>query len=825
MFKKIIFVVLALLSWGSVFSQVTPRGSYTISDSLTAFGQNISIGYTLFNANKQKYYICIMGATATETLASSAAKFKEIGMGAGGEMTYPGTGVPYSEGISWGPSIDSATIAFIDQYNSFTRGQKLPYLDFDTTAAVPIHNNYRMFPDTVNKTLGIKLGNDVTMQLGQEEWIYAYNNSGSAMTNGQAVYLSGAYNGYPTIRLAQADSFETATTIGVLTQDIPNGKRGMVTSRGIVHDINTSALISGQFMYLSGAIAGAITATRPEAPYYDVRLGKCLTTGNPGDIYVRQYPAYRLTDLSDVTTTSPTVDQVLKYNGIEWINGPPGAISSGPGVDFYLDSTKIIRAGTGPQSIVLESLNRYPITTPEQDESVTVNNSTLLIDRYMYNTALGGTTIDAGTWTFDTYTYVDNTGGVSTIPKVVYKVVAGVGTVTIIGSGTTRTATVTGGGPFVSGDANADKTLAGVLQTPNGIFQITAYTSTSTVSILTLSTYTNETGVAYSVHNKLFLSAGAEINNLAVGLMTTQSTQPAFAINSTDKLSVAYFAKTTRNGNVAVHLVYNGNANYSHFTIPMTLRHNDLAGLQGGDATNRWHLTLPQHTWATSIPGTGVPISTGSAWGTSIPGVADYSLRYISGAWRAWPDSVGSGASYSAGYRMQLAGTTFNNINYHNTIDSVSASIPYTSTLDKFLVIDTVTGKLHRRAMTPGSGVPTTEIKNQLWIGVDTTDVSTSRIYWMGYSDGFVVDSLIFSLHRRSGSPDVTCKVWYGTSQNSAGTAIVSAGNQITSYAGITRTGTINNATIPRGNEVWATFSAVSVIPKGFFVTIMGHRQ
>ena len=167
--------------------------------------------------------------------------------------------------------------------------------------------------------------------------------------------------------------------------------------------------------------------------------------------------------------------------------------------------------------------------------------------------------------------------------------------------------------------------------------------------------------------------------------------------------------------------------------------------------------------------------------------------------------------------------------------DSLTAHYTKTQADNKFATIsnlalkkannDTVNNTGYQTVYKATLKVSTSEIKDKFVIGVDTTAINTSDIYFIGYSDGIVVDSLIYSLRRLSGSPDVTMKLWYGTSQNSAGTAIVTAGNQVTSYSGVTRTGTINNATIPKGNVIWATFSAVSVKPKGIFVTIQGHRQ
>jgi hypothetical protein len=55
--------------------------------------------------------------------------------------------------------------------------------------------------------------------------------------------------------------------------------------------------------------------------------------------------------------------------------------------------------------------------------------------------------------------------------------------------------------------------------------------------------------------------------------------------------------------------------------------------------------------------------------------------------------------STTAGYRIALIGKQINNTSYRKDIDSVSASIPYSSTLDKMVMIDTTNGKIYRRSM------------------------------------------------------------------------------------------------------------------------------
>lgn len=306
--------------------------------------------------------------------------------------------------------------------------------------------------------------------------------------------------------------------------------------------------------------------------------------------------ALALDDLTDVTITTPVADEVLRFNGLDWVNGAPSAVGAGIGVIFFLDSTKIIPAGVGPQTKSLETLLRSPSSAAEVDESQVVNNSTAIIDQYMHNTALGVTQIDGGEWEFDTYTYVSNAAGVSEVITSMGRVFVGAGTITITGVGVARTATVTGGTPFVAADFNADITQTGRIITPNAVLVITGFTSTSVVTVECLATYTNEAGVAYSVDRYMFQVTTGDISLLAVGLISTLTVQPAFAANTTDKLVSHFFARTNNVGNITVHLVHNGTEHYTHFHTPLQTKHNDLAGLQGGAANEFYHLTNAEYT-------------------------------------------------------------------------------------------------------------------------------------------------------------------------------------------------------------------------------------
>jgi hypothetical protein len=132
-----------------------------------------------------------------------------------------------------------------------------------------------------------------------------------------------------------------------------------------------------------------------------------------------------INDLADVVVSSATLGQALVYNGANWINADLGTgVGAGNGVILYFDST--------PSGIsTYETIAPAPDTDPQADEVVTVNNSTLLIGGYANPVPIGRTTIDAGAWDFNIYTYVSNTTPSSTLVFEVYSRTSG-GTETLL---------------------------------------------------------------------------------------------------------------------------------------------------------------------------------------------------------------------------------------------------------------------------------------------------------------------------------------------------------------------------------------------------------
>ncbi|MEO5364214.1 MAG: hypothetical protein H7838_11415, partial [Magnetococcus sp. DMHC-8] len=134
-------------------------------------------------------------------------------------------------------------------------------------------------------------------------------------------------------------------------------------------------------------------------------------------------------------------------------------------------------------------------------------------------------------------------------------------TISTAGIGTSRTVTAASGTPFAPGDASADNLVASFLQTPKGIYQITAYTSPTVVTIAVPTGYGNEPAVAWKKWKSLFASSSPGLTTgvyPACTLLRWEDAQPAFTVAATSSLGVMDYASVYGGSGVALTLLYDG---------------------------------------------------------------------------------------------------------------------------------------------------------------------------------------------------------------------------------------------------------------------------
>ena len=189
-------------------------------------------------------------------------------------------------------------------------------IDLDTTVTIAGQTG-RMKWNDADGTYDIGLGgNQVTLQVGQEQVIKVVNKTGSPIVNGKLVYINGHQGNRPTVAYAIGTSDSTSQVIGMLTQTIPNNEEGFVTISGYVRDIDTDAYTEGDALWLSPTSAGDFTNVEPSVPHYCPRIGYVATSHQTvGKILIDLSVRKSLVGLSDVNgTATTTTGQVPVWN-------------------------------------------------------------------------------------------------------------------------------------------------------------------------------------------------------------------------------------------------------------------------------------------------------------------------------------------------------------------------------------------------------------------------------------------------------------------------------------------------------------------------------
>ncbi len=198
------------------------------------------------------------------------------------------------------------------------------YVAFGTGGNVTTASPGQMFWDVTEQTVSLGMNNGVTQQIGLEQYVLV--KASATITNGQVVMFTGAAG--DNVQAAPANTasagFRAEYIIGVATQSIALNGTGYITTFGTVNDLNTNAFNVGDILWVDNATPGALTATRPSDPNFQIEVAAVTKkSGGDGHIQVRVTAFNQLNELTDVTVTTPASGQALVYSGNVWINGNP----------------------------------------------------------------------------------------------------------------------------------------------------------------------------------------------------------------------------------------------------------------------------------------------------------------------------------------------------------------------------------------------------------------------------------------------------------------------------------------------------------------------
>lgn len=295
----IIPIILTAVFLTSRAYAVTGDLTYFFYDSVNKILRPAStISSTAFQVTSLKSAPCV-GTNASGTLISAACGTGGGGVGAS-TVNYgtfyltptTTTGTPNLIVSNNGLTFTNATATNfystnVSSTNASTSNFFVNVISFDTSTPVTITPGMLAWnPTDGTLNLGSEFPN-VVNQIGEELWVRVVNKTGSTITNGQAVYLSGAQGNRVTASLAIATSTVQASVVGVATMDISNNQEGFVTTNGEIHGIDTRGYTAGDKLFLSPTVPGGLTTTEPVFPNYSVQIGFVENSTVNGTLYVK----------------------------------------------------------------------------------------------------------------------------------------------------------------------------------------------------------------------------------------------------------------------------------------------------------------------------------------------------------------------------------------------------------------------------------------------------------------------------------------------------------------------------------------------------------
>jgi hypothetical protein len=144
----------------------------------------------------------------------------------------------------------------------------------------------------------------VTVNMGQQNYLRVFNNSGVDIQKGKALEVLSAYSGLPSVTLAlnKNTGFDI---IGVSAELIPNNTEGIAITNGIISNIQLTGITVGSLVYASDIVPGKLDeATK----YFSFPLtartnsvGYVVQTGNTtGKLFVNIQNENRVLTLTDL---------------------------------------------------------------------------------------------------------------------------------------------------------------------------------------------------------------------------------------------------------------------------------------------------------------------------------------------------------------------------------------------------------------------------------------------------------------------------------------------------------------------------------------------
>lgn len=183
--------------------------------------------------------------------------------------TSSGDYLPLSGGtVTGGTSFTSGLTA---NTLSATSINKVDYIVFNTGTTSVATVPGTVYFDNTEKALSYNtsINQGVTVNMGQQNYIRVYNNSGVQINRGSVLEILTAFSGLPAVTLAVNKQFGGSDIIGVAAENIPINTEGVAITYGIISGITLTGASVGSLVYASDTVSGG---TKTDTEYFSFPL-------------------------------------------------------------------------------------------------------------------------------------------------------------------------------------------------------------------------------------------------------------------------------------------------------------------------------------------------------------------------------------------------------------------------------------------------------------------------------------------------------------------------------------------------------------------------
>ena len=280
---------------------------------------------------------------------------------------------------------------FLDADGFITGTEVKTDLDFNTTIAnKPSYSEGKLFYDKFYGALSFYNDEaDISLPIGQTEYLRIFNNTGSTITEGTPVYQTGGQTDHcPYVAPAVAnDTYLKSQAVGLASHDIETGTKGYIIVRGLIPTLDTSMLTVGSLFHLG--VSGGLQTAAPTYPFFPTELGICLiVNATAGCVYVN--PVQQSIDALRVVGNSHfdndlTVVGDLVVQGTQTITNSNNISLSGAWNYFNNGDTisDITFTGTGLNDMIFTG--HYTGTASNRQFSVRIDDDSGVADKFEWS--------------------------------------------------------------------------------------------------------------------------------------------------------------------------------------------------------------------------------------------------------------------------------------------------------------------------------------------------------------------------------------------------------------------------------------------------------